>query len=58
MRRIFREEPLAVNVAMVAWGSEGSFGKLGWRGAASVPKSVVDADEEGRPVDAQSPLKK
>ncbi len=51
MRRIFREEPLAVNVAMVAWGSEGMFRKCGWRGAASVPRSVVEADEEGRPID-------
>ena len=50
MRRMFREEPLAVNVAMVAWGSEGRFRKFGWRGAGSVPKAVVDADEEGRPV--------
>ncbi len=58
MRRIFREDPLAVNVAMVAWGSEGSFGKLGWNGAKSVPKSVVEADEEGRPVNPQSPLQK
>lgn len=58
MRRIFREEPLAVNVPMVAWGSEASFGKFGWKGAGSVPKSVVDADEEGRPVDTATPPKK
>jgi hypothetical protein len=49
MRRILREEPMAVNVAMVAWGSEGLFRKLGWQGSASVPRSIVDADEEGRP---------
>jgi hypothetical protein len=51
MRRIFREDHLAVNVAMVAWGSEGLFGRLGWAGARSVPKTVVDADEKGRPAD-------
>ncbi|MFK5924108.1 MAG: DUF4838 domain-containing protein [Verrucomicrobiota bacterium] len=49
MRRIFREDPLAVNVAMVAWGSEGDFRKLRWNGAKSVPNSVITADEEGRP---------
>lgn len=58
MRRIFREEPLAVNVAMVAWGSEGLFRKFGWRGAGNVPRSVIDADEEGRPVDLQAPGRK
>ncbi|NUQ61117.1 MAG: DUF4838 domain-containing protein [Pirellulales bacterium] len=58
MRRIFREEPLAVNVAMVAWGSEGVFRKFGWKGAGSVPKAVVDADEEGRPVEGQGASKK
>ena len=50
MRQIFRTEPMAVNVAMVAWGSEGLFRRLGWSGAKSVPKAVVEADEEGRPV--------
>lgn len=52
MRRLFREEPLAVNVPQVAWGSEGAFGKLGWSGAKSVSKEIVDADEDGRPVEA------
>lgn len=50
MRRILREEPLAVNVAMVAWGSEGSFGKYGWSGAKSVTPDLLEADEQGRPV--------
>jgi hypothetical protein len=49
MRRTFREEPLAVNMPMVAWGSEIRFRKYGWKGAASVlPKGGVEADEEGR----------
>lgn len=50
MRRAFREEPAAVNMAMVAWGSEGLFRKFGWSGAKSVSKELLDADEEGRPV--------
>jgi hypothetical protein len=54
MRRIFREEPLAVNVPMVAWGSEGAFRAFGWSGAKSVSKSAIDADEEGRPVEVSS----
>lgn len=58
MRRIYREEPLAVNVPMVAWGSEGAFRALGWSGAKSAPKSVIDADEEGRPVEASSRKRK
>lgn len=58
MRRIFREEPMAVNVPMVAWGSEGGFARLGWKGAGSVARSVIDADEEGRPVDESAPAKK
>lgn len=58
MRRIFREEPLAVNMPMVAWGSESAFRKLGWKGASGVPKSILDADEEGRPVDASMPVRK
>jgi hypothetical protein len=52
LRRIARETPLAVNVAMVAWGSEGLFRKYGWSGAKSVPAAVLEADEEGRPVPA------
>jgi hypothetical protein len=50
MRRIFREDPMAVNVAMVAWGGEGTFHQFGWKGAKSVAKKVIEADEEGRPV--------
>jgi hypothetical protein len=49
MRRIFQQDHLAVNVAMVAWGGEGSFRKFGWAGAKSMPKAVLDAGEEGRP---------
>lgn len=52
MRRIFREDHLAVNVAMVAWGGEGLFRRFGWAGAKSVPQTIIDADEKGRPVDA------
>lgn len=48
MRRIARQEPLAINVGCVAWGSEAVFAAYGFKGAASVPKEVVDADEDGR----------
>ncbi|MSU49086.1 MAG: DUF4838 domain-containing protein, partial [Opitutus sp.] len=51
MRKLFHEEPLAVNVSQVAWGSEGVFTKFGWSGAKSVGKAITDADEEGRPVE-------
>ena len=58
MRQSFREEPLAVNMPMVAWGSEGRFRKYGWKGAASVPKTILDADEEGRPVSSDGTVQK
>ena len=51
MRKLFHEEPFAVNVPQVAWGSEGAFSKFGWNGAKSVGKATGDADEEGRPVE-------
>ncbi len=50
MRRFSREEPLAVNMPLVAWGSESLFRKYGWKGALNMPRKVVDADEDGRPV--------
>ncbi|NLX96880.1 MAG: DUF4838 domain-containing protein [Rhodopirellula sp.] len=50
MRRIFREDPMAINVAGIAWGGEGVFRRFGWSGAKSVPQAVIEADEEGRPV--------
>lgn len=50
MRRIFREDSMAVNVAGIAWGGEGAFRRFGWSGAKSVAKGVIDADEEGRPI--------
>ena len=53
MRRIFREDPLALNFPMVAYGSESHFYKLGWFGVKTVPQAVIDADEEGRPVKDQ-----
>lgn len=48
MRRLYRDEPLALNVAMIAWGSEGVFRKFGWNGVKSLPADRWDADEEGR----------
>ncbi len=36
MRRMTRENPLAVNIPAVAWGSEGVFRRFGWRGAKSI----------------------
>jgi hypothetical protein len=53
MRRMLREDPLAVNVAMVAWGSEAAFHKFGWAGAKSVGAEKNEADEKGRPVQAK-----
>lgn len=50
MRRIFREQPLALNTPMIAWGSEGIFRKFGWNGARSLPADRWDADEDGRVV--------
>lgn len=51
MRRIVREQPLAINVASVAWGGEGAFRRFGFKGAASVSKGAIEADENGRPVE-------
>ena len=48
MREIFREDPLALNTPMIAWGSEGTFRRLGWRGAETLPTDRWDADEEGQ----------
>jgi len=50
MRRLYRDQPLALNPAMIAWGSEGLFRKYGWNGAKSLPTDRWDADEEGRVV--------
>lgn len=50
MRRLYRDQPLALNPAMIAWGSEGLFRKHGWNGAKSLPTDRWDADEEGRVV--------
>lgn len=50
MRRLYREQPLALNSAMIAWGSEGVFRKLGWNGAKSLPTDRWDADEDGKVV--------
>lgn len=58
MRRIFREDHLAVNVAMVAWGSEGLFGRLGWAGAKSMPKAMFEADEKGWPAEGPEETKR
>ncbi len=54
MRRLFREDPLAVNVAMVGCYGERLFQKFGWLGAKSVPPNAVDADEEGRPLTGEA----
>lgn len=53
MRRLYRDHPLALNSAMIAWGSEGLFRKFGWSGAKSLPTDRWDADEEGRVVPPQ-----
>jgi hypothetical protein len=51
LRKLYQEEPLAVNAPMVAWGSEIKYRKYGWKGAASAaPRSKVEADGEGRVV--------
>lgn len=31
MRRVFREEPLALNVAYISWGEDGLWSRLGWK---------------------------
>jgi hypothetical protein len=49
MHTFFQEEPLAINMPMVAWGGEGNFRKYGWKGAAgALPKAKTEADEEGK----------
>jgi hypothetical protein len=48
MRTFYREEPLAINMPMVAWGGEGRFRKYGWRRAAVPRAARVEADEDGR----------
>jgi hypothetical protein len=30
MRRIFKETPLALNVAYISWGEDALWGRLGW----------------------------
>lgn len=50
MRRLYRDQPLALNPAMIAWGSEGKFRKFGWNGAKSLPTGRWDADEDGKVV--------
>lgn len=54
MRRIFREHPLAVNVAYVAAMGEGRFGKLGWTRPAA-PSPDIDADALGLPIAPPAP---
>jgi hypothetical protein len=51
MRRVAREQPLAINVGCVAWGSESVFAPYGFKGAASVSKKMIEADEDGRPIE-------
>ena len=31
MRQVFRETPLALNVAYISWGEDGSWSRLGWK---------------------------
>lgn len=31
MRQVFRETPLALNVAYISWGEDGLWGRLGWK---------------------------
>ncbi|NLT70207.1 MAG: DUF4838 domain-containing protein [Verrucomicrobiaceae bacterium] len=50
MRTLYRDEPLALSMPQIAWGSEGTFRKFGWNGAKSLPTDRWDADEEGRVV--------
>jgi len=58
MRRIAREQPLAINVGCVAWGSENAFDAFGFKGAASVSKQIIEADEDGRPIGNERPTPK
>lgn len=39
MRRIFKEEHFAVNIAMLCWGERGRFKRLGWSGPSQQAKS-------------------
>ena len=51
MRKMFTDEPLAVNVAYLSWGEGGRFQRLGWQGRPSAAElEAVEADEQGRPV--------
>ena len=49
MRRIFKEDTLAVNVAYLCWGGEARFGKMGWSKPSPAVRAQVEADEHGRP---------
>ncbi|HOJ12634.1 MAG TPA: DUF4838 domain-containing protein [Clostridiales bacterium] len=47
---IFKNHPLAVNVAYVGYGERGErFSSLGWSGIE--PPDMPEADEQGRPID-------
>ncbi len=50
MRRLHREDPFALNSAIISWGSERIFRKFGWDGAKSLSADRWDADEDGRVV--------
>ena len=50
MRKMFKDEPFAVNLAYVCWGER--LGPLGWHGPSPKVKAEVEADEVGRPVEA------
>ncbi|MEW6358078.1 MAG: DUF4838 domain-containing protein [Planctomycetota bacterium] len=51
MRKIFRDDPYAVNVAYVAWGEGECFAPLGWSGPSPRARQTVEADERGRPLE-------
>jgi len=53
MRRMFTEQPLAVNVAYVCWGEGRRFARLGWSGPDARLRETVEADEHGRPIKDQ-----
>jgi hypothetical protein len=50
MRKMFKEEPFAVNLAYVCWGER--LAPVVWRGPSAKVKAEVEADEVGRPVEA------
>lgn len=50
MRKMFKDEPFAVNVGYVCWGERLS--PIVWRGPSPKVKAEVEADEVGRPVEA------